>query len=93
MKEAVNQRVFDVPACGAFILTDYQKGLDELFDVGKEMIVYRDKDEIPVLVKYYLDNPEKREAVAKKGAERVLKEHTYKHRLDVIIRAMKVRYT
>ena len=93
MKEAVNQRVFDVPACGAFILTDYQKGLDELFDVGKEMIVYRDKDEIPGLVKYYLDNPEKREAVAKKGAERVLKEHTYKHRLDVIIRAMKVRYT
>ena len=92
MKEAVNQRVFDVPACGAFILTDYQKSLDELFDVGKEMIVYRDKDEIPGLVKYYLDNPEKREAVAKKGAERVLKEHTYKHRLDVIIRTMKVRY-
>ncbi|MBI5057049.1 MAG: glycosyltransferase [Nitrospirae bacterium] len=92
MKEAVNQRVFDVPACGAFILTDYQKGLDELFDVGKEMIVYKDKDEIPALVKYYLDNPDKREAVAKNGAERILKEHTYKHRLDVMIRAMKGRY-
>jgi spore maturation protein CgeB len=92
MMEAVNQRVFDVPACGAFILTDYQKGLDELFDVGNEIIVYRDKDEIPGLVKYYLDNPEKREAAAKKGMERVLKEHTYKHRLDVIIKTMKVRY-
>jgi spore maturation protein CgeB len=92
MKEAANQRVFDVPACGAFILTDYQKSLDELFDVGKEMIVYRDKSEIPGLVKYYLDNPEKREAVAKKGRERVLKEHTYKHRLNEMIRVMKERY-
>lgn len=93
MREAVNQRVFDVPACGAFILTDYQKSLDELFDVGREIIVYKEKGEIPGLVKYYLDNPDKREAVAKKGLERILKEHTYKHRLDVIIRAMKVRYT
>ncbi len=92
MKEAVNQRVFDVPACGAFILTDHQKSLDELFDVGREIIVYKEKSEIPGLVKYYLDNPDKREAVAKKGLERVLKEHTYKHRLDVIIRTMKARY-
>jgi spore maturation protein CgeB len=92
MKEAVNQRVFDVPACGAFILTDYQKSLDELFDVGKEIIVYRDKEEIPGLVKYYLDNPGKREGVAGKGMERVVKEHTYKRRLDVMINAMKARY-
>jgi spore maturation protein CgeB len=27
MESAVNQRVFDVPACGAFILTDYQDSL------------------------------------------------------------------
>lgn len=92
MREAVNQRVFDIPACGAFILTDYQRSLDELFDVGKEIIVYRDKDEIPGLVKYYLDNPDQREAVAEKGLERVLKEHTYKHRLEVMIHAMKGRY-
>ena len=92
MKEAVNQRVFDVPGCGAFLLTDYQKSLDELFDVGKEIIVYRDKDEIPGLVKYYLDNPGEREAVAVKGMDRVVKEHTYKRRLDVMINAMKARY-
>jgi len=92
MREAVNQRVFDVPACGAFLLTDYQKSIEDLFDVGDEIIVYRDKDEIPGLVKYYLDNPEKREAVAKKGMVRVLKEHTYKHRLDVMIKEMKGRY-
>lgn len=92
MSEAVNQRVFDVPACGAFVLTDHQKGLEDLFDIGKEMITYKHKDEIPGLVRYYLDNPSEREAVAGRARERVLKEHTYGHRLDSLIRSMKQRY-
>ena len=92
MKEAVNQRVFDVPACGAFMLTDYQKSIDELFDAGKEIVIFREREEIPGLVKYYLDNPEKREAVSRKGMERVLKQHTYKHRIAALIDAMKEKY-
>jgi spore maturation protein CgeB len=93
MKEAVNQRVFDVPACGSFILTDYQESLEGLFEVGKEIIVYKSRDEIPELVKFYLDNPGERKAVAERGRERVLKEHTYKHRLQMIIDKMKGRYS
>jgi len=92
MKEAVNQRVFDVPACGAFLLTDYQKSIDELFDAEKEIVIFRDREEIPGLVKYYLNNPEKREAIARKGMERVLQEHTYKHRLVKMIESMKARF-
>lgn len=92
MNEAVNQRVFDVPACGSFVLTDHQKGLEDLFDIGKEMITYKHKDEIPGLVRFYLDNPHEREAVAGRARERVLKEHTYGHRLDSLIRSMKQRY-
>ncbi|MBI5663597.1 MAG: glycosyltransferase [Nitrospirae bacterium] len=93
MGEAVNQRVFDVPACGSFILTDYQESLEGLFDVGKEIVVYKSRDEIPELVKFYLDNPGERKAVAERGRERVLKEHTYKHRLQMIIDKMKGRYS
>lgn len=92
MSEAVNQRVFDVPACGSFVLTDYQMSLEELFDIGREIITYKDKDEIPGLVRYYLDNPDEREAVARTARERVLKEHTYKHRLGSMIDSMKQRY-
>jgi len=92
MKEAVNQRVFDVPACGAFMLTDYQKSIDELFDAGKEIVIFRDREEIPGLVKYYLNNPEERETLSRRGMERVLKQHTYKHRLTTLIDAMKAKY-
>ncbi|MEC4684760.1 MAG: glycosyltransferase [Nitrospirota bacterium] len=92
MLDAVNQRVFDVPACGAFLLTDHQDSIEELFDVGKEIVVYRSRDEIPELVRFYLRNPKERENIARRGRERILKEHTYRHRLDTIIQNMKNRY-
>ncbi|VAX28799.1 CgeB family protein, partial [hydrothermal vent metagenome] len=92
MLNAVNQRVFDVPACGAFLLTDHQDTIEELFDVGKEIVTYRSRDEIPELVGFYLRNPKEREIIARRGRERILKEHTYRHRLGTIIQNMKNRY-
>ncbi len=93
MGHAVNQRVFDVPACGAFLLTDHQSSLYELFETGKEVVTYRDIEEIQDLVRFYLDNPSARDAIVKKARERVLKEHTYRHRLTVLIEAMKGRFS
>lgn len=92
MSSAVNQRVFDVPACGSFLLTDHQEAIEELFEVGKEVVTYRDRDEIPEMVRFYLNNPGTRKTIAMKGMERVLREHTYKHRIGKIIEVMKSRY-
>ena len=92
MGEAVNQRVFDVPACGSFLLTDRQGALEELFEVGKEIIAFDDPGEIPELVRFYLDCPEARRRIAHRGRERVLARHTYRHRLQVILQTMKARY-
>jgi spore maturation protein CgeB len=92
MLGAVNQRVFDVPVCGAFLLTDHQDAIEELFDVGKEVVTYKNRDEIPELVRFYLHNPKERENISRRGRERILKEHTYKHRLGTIIQNMKNRY-
>ncbi|MCL1925804.1 MAG: glycosyltransferase [Syntrophorhabdaceae bacterium] len=89
MDTAVNQRVFDVPACGAFLLTDRRPSLSPLFEEGKEVIVYDSPEEIPELVRFYLRNNTAREAVAAKGKARVLREHTYKHRVDAIIRRLR----
>ncbi len=89
MPEAVNQRVFDVPACGSFLITDYQKALEELFEPGREVITYEDPEEIPELVRYYLDHPRERQRVALAARRRVLAEHTYLHRLQRIVEIMR----
>jgi spore maturation protein CgeB len=92
MSTAVNQRVFDVPACGAFLLTDDQDELQDLFRVGEEIITYKDKEQIPELVKYYLAHEEERNNIAMCGKERVLKDHTYRKRLNLLTESMKKRY-
>ncbi|QGY39084.1 glycosyltransferase [Pseudodesulfovibrio cashew] len=89
MKGAVNQRVFDVPTCGAFLLTDYRRQMEELFEPGSEIVYYEHPDQIPGLVDLYLNDPERRRAVAEAARKRVLAEHTYDHRMAALVETMR----
>lgn len=91
MKQAINQRVFDVSACGGFVLSDYRPDLERLFDLGKEVVCYRDKKELKELCQYFLNHPEEREEIAHRAQVRVLHEHTYKRRMENLIDIMKER--
>ena len=88
MKGAVNQRVFDVPASGSFLLTDYRSQIESLFEVDSEVICYRELEEIKDLVRFYLRHPEKRAAIVQAARKRVLEEHTYEKRLEELMQAM-----
>lgn len=85
---AVNQRVFDVPASGAFVLSDHRAVMDEMFTPGTESATYRSIEEIPEKIAYYLANPTARNAITKRARRRVLMEHTYEHRVQAIFRTM-----
>jgi spore maturation protein CgeB len=88
MKGAVNQRVFDVPSAGAFLLTDHRRQMERLFEPGEEIIAYRHPDEIPGLVERWLADPEGRARIAAAARRRILAEHTYDHRLAGLCAAM-----
>lgn len=92
MKGAVNQRVFDVPACGGFVLTDYREQLEDLFDIGREVACYREPGEIPELVRHYLGSPHERETMARAARERIGARHDYTHRLKSMLSALRRRY-
>ena len=92
MKSGFNQRVFDVPACNAFVLTDYRRQLEQVFDIGTEIICYRDVDEIPELVARYLAHPAERLPVVAAARRRVLAEHTYQQRTAMLIASMRTCY-
>ena len=91
MKGAVNQRIFDAPATGAFVLTDWRPQMDALFE-PHEIACYHDKEEIPELVRHYLAHPAERQAVARAGRERVLRCHTWAHRLKEMLDEMRRIY-
>ncbi len=87
MKGAVNQRVFDVPAAGAFLLTDRRAQLERLFEPGREIALYESPDEAGELLARYLADAPERRRMAQAGRARVLAEHTYEHRLRSLLAA------
>ncbi|MFA5032179.1 MAG: glycosyltransferase [bacterium] len=89
MPEGCNQRVFDVPAAGGFLITDERKTLIDLFIPKEEVITFKDKEELKELVNFYLQHSTERKKIAKKARQRVLQEHTYVHRASSIIETMR----
>ncbi|HAV42864.1 TPA: hypothetical protein DCX15_02470 [bacterium] len=85
----LNYRTFTIPACRAFMISDYRKELGELFEEGKEVVSFRKKEELPEIIDYYLAHPERRERVALNAQHRVLEEHTYTYRIKRIFDVMK----
>lgn len=88
MKGALNQRIFDVPACGGFLLTDRQSQLELVFDSKHRLVTYGDPEEIPELCRFYLSHARERQRLAKAAGEHVRKEHTYVQRLRSLLRIM-----
>jgi len=89
MKGAVNQRVFDVPACGAFLLTDDRAQLAQLFEPGREVLVYGQPEDIPGLVEQCLRDAPARQRIIDLARRRILAEHTYEHRLTRLLGVMR----
>ncbi len=89
MKGAVNQRVFDVPAAGAFCITDWREQIENLFEPGSEVVCYHSPEEAEELIRRYLADPAGRAAVSAAARARVLAQHTYDHRLRTLMAAMK----
>jgi spore maturation protein CgeB len=89
MKGGVNQRLFDVPACGGFLITDRRAQAEALFESGREMICYDHPDQARQMVRYYLTHERERLSVARRARDRVLAEHTYVHRVRRMIDCMR----
>lgn len=82
--------LFEAMACNQVVITSYMEELQAYFDIGKEIICYRDEDELVELVKYYTEHEEEREKVRQLGYRRFLQEHTYVKRWNDILRQIYV---
>ena len=85
MATAVNQRVFDCPGAGGFLLTDNQASLAELFDVESEVAIYTTLEEAREQLRWFMARLDARREITARARKRILGEHTYRHRLEAIV--------
>jgi spore maturation protein CgeB len=81
----IKGRVFEVPACGGLLLTDYAPGLERYYEIGSEVEVFGSKRDLLDKVRSLLGDEERRARVARAGYERTLREHTWVERLGELL--------
>ena len=82
---ANNMRLYEATGVGTLLITDRKDNLDELFEVGKEVLAYSSQEEAAELIRYYLAHPDEAETIAKAGQARTLRDHTYKRRIEELV--------
>lgn len=68
-------RIAEAALCGGFVLSEYVPGIEEVFELDKEIVIFRSKEEMVDKIKYYLADEDMRETIAKKGHVRALKDY------------------
>jgi len=68
-----SDRIGNFMACGTFFLTQYIDGIEDCFTKGENIEWFKTLDEMKELIEYYLKNDEKRQEIAKKGQDFILK--------------------
>lgn len=68
-------RVFEFGACNSFILVDYVPIYDRFFKEGREIVMFRNEEELKNKVDYYLKNEKEREKIAENMYHRIIKKY------------------
>lgn len=86
--EQLKGRHFEINGCGAFQLSYYVEGLEKHYDIGKEIGIFTDPDDLIRKTRQYLADEKSRESIAIAGLARTLKEHTFSLRFKKVFARM-----
>ncbi|WCK53279.1 glycosyltransferase [Aneurinibacillus sp. Ricciae_BoGa-3] len=83
----LTQRTYEILASGGFLLTTDTPEVRRHFIPGKDLIVSSSKEETLQLLRYYLNRPDERLKICKRGLQSV-KKHSYTIRAKMVIETL-----
>jgi spore maturation protein CgeB len=72
----IKNRIFEVCMAGGFLLSEYVPGIEEYFEIDKEIACFKNIDEANDKIQYYLAHEDERKAIARAGWERAQSDYT-----------------
>lgn len=80
-----NQRLFEIASIGVLQVTDRRDDLPRWFVPDDEVLVFEDPDHLKRIVEDSLQDLAAAERIATAARQRLLSEHTYMHRMQVLL--------
>lgn len=89
-----SDRLFEQPGRGAFQIFPDIKGVEDMYEDGKEIVLYKhgDLQDLKQKIEYYLEHDTEREAIRQAGFERTKRDHTYINRWKFILETISGKY-
>lgn len=86
--DQIKARVFEVPAAGSFLLAHNVNGIEQYYQIGKEIEIYKDKTDLVKKIRLYLSNEAERERIAKLGYSKTIQKYTYPKILSKVLNSI-----
>jgi glycosyltransferase involved in cell wall biosynthesis len=84
-----SSRPFELAAMGCCIVANPYEGIELWFEPGKELFLVHSREEAIDRYRYLLAHDNERIAIGQAARERVLKEHTFRHRAQQLVEIVK----
>lgn len=84
----IKARVFEVPGAGGFLLTEHADRIDDFYQVGKEIVTYDSIADLAEKIRFYLNQPDRRDHIAQAGFQRTKQEHIYEMRFKALFESI-----
>lgn len=81
-------KLFEAMACGSFVLVDDQKDVRALFQDGKQVVFFKDAQDLRDKIQYYAAHDKERNVIAQEGQREVLNKHNYRHRFQQMLKIL-----
>ena len=78
----IKGRIFEVCMSGGFLLTEYAEGIEESYEIDREIACFETIQEAREKVSFYLKHGDLRREMARRAYERSQAEHTWSARLS-----------
>jgi spore maturation protein CgeB len=91
-EDKVSTRTFEIPASGGFMLHIDNDDLRSLYEPGVETGVFEGTDNLIAKIRYYLDNPEERRAIAERGHARAVPAYSLTSRAGELAELFRSRF-
>ena len=87
-RQTVTMRIFDILACGGFLLAERSDAMEAVFTEGVHLAYYDSHQTLPDVIGRWVADPLGRQNIAAAGRAEVLARHQIEHRVSVILEAV-----